>query len=141
MRKAEVNMRKIIAIAVFLFAAFPSLSHAQEREKIDWGLGAGYITLGTVAVGELGATRAALERGAIEKGLIYRHLQEAPVPVLEMTNAAVTGAVMLGIHKFAKSGATDAERSRRKRQAKLLLWTYTGLRAAFLVHNLIEIDK
>lgn len=125
-------MRKIVA-ALLLSCFLAAPVAAQEQQKTDWGIGAAYISLAAVTVADIDTTGRAIERGLVEKNPLYKPFSDKP-GMLGLVNGAVTGGVSLATHHFLfKKG--------KKKEAKIVIWAWTAVRAAVVVHNIKQLNK
>jgi hypothetical protein len=123
-------MKKIVGA---LFALLLLATPAAAQEKTDWGMGAAYVAAGTIAIMDIGTTERAAALGLQEKNPLYKPFVSKP-GMVGLVNGTITGTVALLNHHFLfKKG--------KKKEAKIVMWTWNIARAAIVANNIRQINK
>ena len=121
-------MRKLLFVLVFVLSA----SVAQAQEKPDWMMRAGYVSLAAVSMADIETTGRALELGLKEQNPIYKPFVSNP-GMVGIVNGSITGAIGVAAHSLHKKG--------KKKEARIIVWSWTAVRAFVVFHNIREINK
>ncbi len=106
--------------ALVFLVAFPAIAQSDP-----WMRG-GYVALAAASLADIELTGRAIERGLEEKNPLYKPFVQQP-GLLGLVNGAVSGVVGVGAYKLHKKG--------KRTEARILIWGWTALRAAVVIHN------
>ncbi len=118
-------MVKVLTFAaVFLMLAAPV--------RADTFMKVGYVSLAAVSMADLELTGRGLERGLKESNPLLKPFAGSP-GAAGLVSGALSAGIGIGAYRLDKDG--------KKKQARILLFAWTALRAVVVVHNIRELRK
>ncbi len=121
-----MSLRLTIVTILAVLWAVP----VRAQDKPDHFMRAGYVSLTAVSFADIETTGRALERGLLERNPILQPFTGTPGAV---------GLVSGGLSAGVGLGAYQLHRKGKRTQARILIWTWTIVRGAVVIHNVRQL--